>query len=459
MSNSTISAISTAFGKGGIAVIRISGDDSLRILDDVFKPKSQKNVEDYPPNKMIYGNIIKDGRIIDDAMAVRFAAPHSFTGEDSAELYIHGGILLSQLVLEATFKAGAVPARPGEFTERAFLSGKLGLTQAEAIIDLIDAESEEKAVFASRGIGGVLSKELQKTYDTLVALVSSIYAYIDYPDEDLTDVPVDEMKQKLSDIRDKIAKIKNTYRTGKAVCEGIPTAICGKANTGKSSLLNLMLGEQRAIVTDIAGTTRDTVEETVNCGKVLLRLCDTAGIRQSDDTVEKIGIEKALEKLDSSDLIFAMFDNSSPLDDDDLQFIERLKSQDGKTVVILLNKSDLGTVADRSLFEKLSPYVLEICANDPETKNDISTLIESIFIDGKIDYDKDGVITNARQNACLERVLSRIDEAKAALENGFTQDIAGIELESALSELAGIDGRTVTDDVVKDIFSRFCVGK
>ena len=456
---STISAISTAFGKGGIAVIRLSGDNAIDILNKVFKPVGNKAIEDFAPNTLVYGNIYKEDKLIDRGMAVVFKAPKSYTGEDSAEIHCHGGILLSQMVLEATFLAGAVPAGPGEFTQRAFLSGKMGLSQAEAVIDLIDAQSESKVALAASQADGRLSKRVNEIYSELMTIVSSIYAYIDYPDEDLTDISIGDMKSGLDGIRKRLEELKKTYKTGRAVCEGLNTVIAGKPNTGKSSLLNMLLGEDRAIVTPIAGTTRDTVEETVSAGRVLLRLCDTAGIHTASDEVEEIGVKRAIAKVESAELVLAVFDGSSELDDEDREVIKQLEALENKTIIVVLNKNDVGTKLDRKQFETITPYVVGISAKENNGKTELVELIEKIYIDGEIEYSSACVVTNARQFASVVNSVTHIDNALLALNEGFTQDIAGMELELALSELGNLDGRKVTEDVVHNIFGRFCVGK
>ncbi len=456
---STISAISTAFGKGGIAVIRLSGEGAIDILNKVFKPVGNKSIEDFAPNTLVYGNIYKEDKLIDRGMAVYFKAPKSYTGEDSAEIHCHGGILLSQMVLEATFLAGATPAGPGEFTQRAFLSGKMGLSQAEAVIDLIDAQSESKAALAASQADGRLSKRVNELYSELMTIVSSIYAYIDYPDEDLTDISIDDMKSGLDGIRKSLEDLKKTYKTGRAVCEGLNTVIAGKPNTGKSSLLNMLLGEDRAIVTPIAGTTRDTVEETVSAGQVLLRLCDTAGIHTATDEVEEIGVKRAIAKVKNAELVLAVFDGSAELDGEDMEVIKQLKTLEDKTIIVVLNKNDVGTKLDKKQFETITPYVVDISAKENNGKTELVELIEQIYIDGEIEYSSACVVTNARQFASIVNSVNHINNALSALNEGFTQDIAGMELELTLSELGNLDGRKVTEDVVHNIFGRFCVGK
>jgi len=456
---STVSAISTPFGRGGIAVIRLTGDDAISITSEIFMPASKKALTDYEPGRLVYGDIYKDGRLIDKGMAVYFKAPYSYTGENSAEIHCHGGILLSQMVLESTFAKGARPADRGEFTKRAFLSGKMGLSQAEAVIDLIDAESESKALLSASQSDGRLSRTVNAIYESIMKIVSSIYAFIDYPDEDLTDVSVDDMKEELLLITNQLVSLKKTYRTGKAVCEGITTVIAGKPNTGKSSLLNMLLGEERAIVTAVAGTTRDTVEETLTAGRVLIRLCDTAGIHSSDDEVEKIGVRKAVDKMKNAELVLAVFDKSKALDSDDREFLDELLACKDKTVIVVLNKNDAGDVLKSGDFENVTPYVIETSAKNDVGRTELIELIEKIYIEGVIDYDTATVITNARQAASVDSALVHVEAALKALKEGFTQDIAGMELELALSTLGDLDGRKVTEDVVHNIFGRFCVGK
>jgi tRNA modification GTPase len=292
-----------------------------------------------------------------------------------------------------------------------------------------------------------------------MTIVSSIYAYIDYPDEDLTDISIEEMKSGLDGIKKRLEDLKKTYKTGRAVCEGLNTVIAGKPNTGKSSLLNMLLGEDRAIVTPIAGTTRDTVEETVSAGRVLLRLCDTAGIHTASDEVEEIGVKRAIAKVKNAELVLAVFDGSSELDDEDMEVIKQLKTLEDKTIIVVLNKNDVGTKLDKKQFESITPYVVGISAKENNGKTELVELIEKIYIDGEIEYSSACVVTNARQFASVVNSVTHIDNALSALNEGFTQDIAGMELELALSELGNLDGRKVTEDVVHNIFGRFCVGK
>lgn len=460
--NHTIAAISTPHGKGGIAVIRVSGEEAVAISAKVFHPFGGKKLTDLPANQMVYGAITADGKRIDDGMAVVFRGPKSYTGEDTVEISCHGGILLTQLVLESVLSAGAEMAGPGEFTRRAFMNGKLKLAQAEAVIELIDAESEEKIRLSSAKTRGVLDRAVDNLRQQLLVCVSSIYAAIDFPDEDMTDFSVEELTDRLRAIRGQMAKLISTYRTGRAVCEGIDTVIVGKPNTGKSSLLNLLLGCDRAIVTDRAGTTRDTIEETAVLGKILLRLCDTAGIRQTSDEVEQLGIQRVIDRLPNAPLILAVFDGSAPLDEEDREVIALLQSLRAENaegeVVAILNKSDKNAMITPEDLDGFDHIVTMSCQSGVG-KDDLIDLVNSLYVDGEIDYDHTAVITAARQRAELKQALESVDHALEALDAGLTQDMAGMDIEHAIARLAEIDGRSVTEEIVDDIFHRFCVGK
>lgn len=456
MDFSSIAAISTPYGRGAIAVIRISGEDALDILERVFVPSNGKKASDYAPARLIRGDIVIGGKVIDDVMAVYFRAPYSYTGENSAEIYCHGGILVSQEVLRAIFASGASPAEPGEFTRRAFINGKLGLTEAEAIINTIDAETKDKLDLARSHRMGVLSAKIKDIYSCLLTLVSSAYVFADYPDEDLSDVSSEEMLDALGKTKKEIESLCSTYKAGRAINEGIYTVLAGRPNTGKSSVLNLLLGSERAIVSDTAGTTRDSIEETVAIGRIMLRLCDTAGIREGSDEIERLGIERSISALERADLVIAVFDGSEELTDEDKRVIEIVSSLKCAKIA-LINKSDLTEriAVDTSVFDK----TVRISAKYEKNTEKLAKEIESLFIEGEIDYSSDAIISSARQKASLDRASCAVAGAIASLESGHTPDVAGLDIEEAMSALGEIDGRAVSEDIVNDIFGRFCVGK
>ena len=449
-----IAAISTPYGRGGIAVIRLSGEGSIMPAEKLFKLKSNKRLCDVDPGCAVYGDILRNGKRIDDGIATVFRAPRSFTGEDTVEISCHGGILLTESVLTSALESGFRLALGGEFSKRAFLNGKMSLTEAEAVIGLIDAESDEQLRLSASITNGVLKNGVNKLCDEITELLASVYAYRDYPDEDLTDVSVGELTERAEKLLDETNKLVSSYRSGKAVNDGIKTAIVGKPNAGKSSVLNRLLGYDRAIVTSVAGTTRDTVEETANIGRVTLRLCDTAGIRESEDEVERLGIERSIGKLNEAELILAVFDGSAPLDELDQDVIDRI-SETNAEVIAVINKSDLTSQINIDV-----PYnKVTVSALDGGGFDELKKLISDLYVDEKLNYDTTPVLTNARQFAAASEAKARLESALVALKNGFTQDIAGMDLELSLSSLREIDGRNVSEEITDKIFSRFCVGK
>ena len=462
MQDRTITAISTPFGRGGIAVIRISGIDAIKISSEVFKPKSGKSLTEIPHGHTIYGLIVSGGITVDDGMASVFKAPHSFTGEDTVEVSCHGGILITQKVLEAFFAAGARPAEAGEFTKRAFISGKIKLTEAEAVIATINAESDEQLKLARSHMEGSLSREIGEISSGLLQILSRCYVLCDYPDEDLSEISTMEVQEILLSIRARLSKLLSGYRVGHAVAEGISTAIVGRPNVGKSSLLNGLLGYQRAIVTDIPGTTRDTVEERLYLGRVLLKLCDTAGIRSGDDIdeVEKIGIRRSIEKLDSSELVLGVFDASSPLQSEDFDLIKRLENYAGVKIAVL-NKCDRGE--DPLLIDTLENsgfnHTIKISAKTGFGFKELETLIEGLYFEGSIDYSKTPTLSLARQKVSVQNAIDAVDRAIYGLSINLPADIAGLDVEGAISALDELDGRRVSERIVTEIFHNFCVGK
>ena len=454
----TIAALSSPVGKGGVAVIRISGNEAVEIADKVFKCASGKAVSDLKPNMMTYGNIVFENKVIDDGLCVKFCAPRSFTGEDTVEINCHGGIYITQKVLSAVFSAGARPAEAGEFTRRAFVNGKMALSQAEALGTLLEAKNDGQIDLARSAMGGKIKEECDKLYQKLVALVASVYAKVDYPEEDLADMDNDEMTDATRTLLSEVQKLKATYKTGHAVMEGISTVICGKPNVGKSSLYNALVGRDAAIVTEIEGTTRDLLSESVSIGRVTLRLCDTAGIRETDDKVEQIGVERAKRSLDEAELVLAVFDNSRELDNEDKELIASLKTI-GATKIAIINKTDLGTLLSTSEIKANFDHILNISAKDEVNIDGLKELVEALYINEEIDISNDAVLINARQNAALVNTEKHLLLALDALDMGLSPDIAGVDIELAMSYLSEIDGREVDEDIVSQIFSHFCVGK
>ena len=454
----TIAALSSPVGKGGVAVIRISGSEAFEIAERVFKTASGKTVIELKPNMMVYGSIVSDGRVIDDGLLVKFASPRSFTGEDTVEINCHGGIFVTQKVLSAIFTAGARPAEAGEFTRRAFVNGKLALSQAEALGTLLEAKNDEQLTLARGAMSGKIKNACDGIYKKLTALVAQVYARVDYPEEDLADMTSEEMATEAREIISELEALRDTYMTGHAVMEGVKTVICGKPNVGKSSIYNLLVGYDAAIVTEIEGTTRDLLTETVSLGRVTLRLVDTAGIRATDDRVESIGVERAKRSLTDAELILAVFDNSRELDDEDFEIMDEIKQQNATKIAIINKNDENSMISEKEIFENFE-HVVKISAKNEYNVSELKGLVESLYINERIDVSRDAILINARQNASLEIALKHLRLALDALDMGLPPDLAGVDIELSMGHLSEIDGREVGEDVVSEIFSHFCVGK
>lgn len=465
----TIAAISTPHGKGGVAVLRVSGAQAISIASRVFVPKSGKMLEECASRMATYGAILApegdDWLPVDDGLATVFRAPASFTGEDVVEICCHGGILLTQTVLSALLIAGARMARPGEFTRRAFLNGKIGLGAAEAIGSLLEAQNRGQMTLALSGLHGKLESRSRVCYEKLRTVLVSVLACIDFPDEDLSEMSCEEMIQSLQATLDDLEALSKTYRTGHAIAEGIPTVICGRTNVGKSSLYNQLLGREAAIVTDIEGTTRDILSETTTLGQVTLRLFDTAGLRQTEDTVERIGIDRARRALEDAELVLALFDLTRPLAEDERMMLRELaqKQDAGVCVIALLNKSDAANAATadlvRSEVSGMIAHSLFVAARTGEGIPELSALVQKLFVDGSISLRDDAVVVNARQMASVVQAMEALRRTLTSLREGLPMDLCCVDLTAAMSALSELDGRQIGEDVVNEIFSHFCVGK
>ncbi len=463
MTNRTVAAVSTPFGKGGIAVIRISGDGTADVLSKVFAPAG-KSAPAEVPRRAIYGEILgSDGAVIDTGVGVFYASPASFTGEDMAELSCHGGILVTRRVLEAVFAAGASPAEAGEFTRRAFLNGKMTLTEAEAVGLLLDADTDSRMKLASSGARGILSEKLSLIGDRVSAVLTNLFALIDYPEEDIEDIGADFLASELLGAADDADRLCATFRTGRAVAEGVKTLICGRPNAGKSSLYNALAGEDRAIVTSVPGTTRDILEDTVDCGGVTLRLWDTAGIRDGGDEVEKIGIERARARIDEAELILAVFDGSAGITEDDASLIREIEDRTaGRDVckIAVISKTDLGT-PNTAEWEASAAWdgVVSVSAVTGEGMDSLTGTVARLYGLGEISIGADAVIWDASRKAELEAASLLLREAAADLIAGEPEDAVCSTAELSLAALRRTDGRGVSEEIVNGIFSRFCVGK
>ncbi len=456
----TIAAVATGAGVSAIGVLRVSGTAALSAADAVFRPRDGRPLSAHPPRTMVMGTLLgPDGGAVDRCLAVTFPAPRSYTGEHSAEFHCHGSPVVLRLGLQALCAAGARLAGPGEFTRQAFLNGRLDLTEAEAVIDLIDAESAAAARNALGQLGGSLRRRAETVRDALVDVTSRFYAVVDYPDEDIEDVRPEDIRRALQSSGQTLTELLATFRRGQVLRAGVPAALLGRPNVGKSSLLNALLGYDRAIVTDIPGTTRDTVEEKCSLGGVLLRLIDTAGFRQTEDTVEKLGTERARMAAEEAGLVLALVDGSQPFTPED-EAILRLAA--GKEHwLLLLTKADLPQKAilpELSALPGTAPAaVLPLSARTGEGLPALESAVTALFPQGEA--ESGGLLTNPRQAEAVGRALDAVRRAEEALTLGMTPDVILTDAEEALSALGELTGATAREEIVDAIFSRFCVGK
>ena len=454
-----IAAIATGASPTAIGIVRVSGEGSFALCDAVFRPANGRPFSAQDGRIMVFGEMLDTrGRCIDRGLAVRFPGPHSYTGEDSAEFYCHGSPVVLRELLSALFAAGARQAGPGEFTRRAFLNGRLDLTEAEAVVDLIDAETAAAARNAAAQLHGALRRDFEAVTERLLDITSRFYAVVDYPDEDIQDIQPQEIRQALRDCDATLSRLLDTCGRGRILKSGVRTAIIGRPNAGKSSLLNALAGYERCLVTDIPGTTRDTVEESVLCGGVRLRLIDTAGIRETEDVVEKLGVERSRRALEDADLILAVVDGSAASTEEDEEIL-RLASRCPRWILVL-NKQDLHP--GRSTVYALSPSLpkpsaaVEVSALNGDVFS-LERAVERLFPEG--DIPDGSILTNARQQEAAQRAREAVRRALEALESGLTPDAVLTDAEEALDALGELTGRTAREEIVQQIFSRFCVGK
>ncbi|MEE0913271.1 MAG: tRNA uridine-5-carboxymethylaminomethyl(34) synthesis GTPase MnmE [Ruminococcus sp.] len=455
MSEKTIAAISTAQGEGGIGVIRISGENALEIADKIFININNKKITEMKGYTAAFGKICHNGEEIDEAVALVFRAPHSYTGEDVVELSCHGGIYLTKQVLRAAISAGAEPAQAGEFTKRAFLNGKIDLTEAEAVIDLISAKSRSAARAALFVKDGALRKKIDNVKDNLLSLAAHLSAWADYPEEDIAEVTDDMIFDTCNVAIETLDKLLKSYDSGQAVKQGIDTVIAGRPNVGKSTLMNLLSGYEKSIVTDIPGTTRDIVEDTVIVKDVILRLSDTAGLRDTEDTVEKIGVDRARKRLEQCGLLLAVFDNSRELDEEDKLLID---SAQNVPSIAIINKTDLEQKLDISYISSKINKIIYISAVSGEGREELENAVEEIAGTANLN-PSEGILSNERQRLAVSNALNSVKEAKTALEMGMTFDAVTVSLEDAISELLELTGEKTSDEVIDRVFHNFCVGK
>ena len=456
----TITAISTSYGNSGIGIIRMSGKNCFEILEKIFVPKNKQKIEEIQGYTMKYGYIInyKTKEKIDEVLVSFFKEPKSYTTENMCEINSHGGMIIVQKILEQCLLAGAILAEPGEFTKRAFLNGRIDLTQAEGIIDLINAKTEKEAKASFNQLQGNLSEKIEEIRQDILNVMTNIEVTIDYPEYDVEEVTNKKAEEEINKIEEKLNKLEKSFDTGKILKEGIRTVIIGRPNAGKSSLLNAILNEDRAIVSKTEGTTRDTIEEMISLNGIPLKLIDTAGIRNTKDEIEKIGVDKALKLSNEADLIISIFDNTKDLNKEDLKILDIIKD---KKAIILLNKIDekdnhLENVKE---IKEVKKPIIKISAKNKEGIEDLYNKITELFSFNEIDIDDGNLITNIRHKDLIEKAIFNIEEAKKATKAKAPIDLVAIPLKQALEELSTIVGKNASEDIISDIFSKFCLGK
>jgi tRNA modification GTPase len=457
MIHDTIAAIATALGNSGINIIRISGDEALEIASNIFVDKNNNKLNNFKDRYLNYGMIVdNEGKVLDEVLLSFMKKPNTFTKEDVIEINCHGGIVSAKKILDLILTHDCRTADRGEFTKRAFLNGRIDLTQAEAVIDIINAKTTSSHEISVAHLEGRLSKQVNELIDKIILLLANIEVNIDFPEYDEDEITINKVKDETTNMLDSIEMLIKTADTGKIYKEGIKTLILGKPNVGKSSLMNFLLNENRAIVTEIPGTTRDTIEEHVNINGIPLNIIDTAGIRKTEDTVEKIGVEKAISKIDEADLIVMVLDASNDLEENDLEIIRLVE---GKKTIYLKNKTDLEAKLNLSEYQDIADKIINISVLKNEGLEKITNAIQTMFFEGKIDIENDLIINNARQKNLLINAANNLKEVLKAIEYGMSIDFIEIDLKACMENLGLIVGKAVSDDLIDKIFSDFCIGK
>ena len=454
----TIAAIATAPGEGGIGIIRISGPKSLEVAEEIFFSMSGKKISEYPARTLIFGNIKDGDKKIDEVLVAYMKGPNSYTAEDVIEINCHGGFISVKRILELVLSKDVRLAEAGEFTKRAFLNGRIDLSQAEAVIDVINAKTDKAHEVAENQLDGSLSNRIREFREKVTELLAQVEVAIDYPEEDIEFIAYTTLEEKTRELNKDIKKLYETSESGKIFREGLKTVIVGKPNVGKSSLLNSILGENRAIVTDIPGTTRDVIEEFVNIKGIPLKIVDTAGIRETDDVVEKIGVEKSMASFDTADLIIMVVDSSSELSEEDREILEKVQ---GKETILLLNKTDLPQVIDEEEVKKYvnGENIIKISALHNEGIEDVHDRIEAMVYKGDIKSSSNVIITNSRHKDALYRAMKSAEDAMRAIEDRMPLDFVEVDLKNIWDYLGYINGDTVSEDLLDNIFHNFCIGK
>lgn len=452
---STIAAISTAQGQGGIGVIRVSGEQAFTIVDKIFKSVSGKKIMDIKGYTALFGHIYNNEEVLDEAVVLKYVAPKSFTGENVVEISCHGGMYITKEVLNAVIMSGASLAEPGEFTKRAYLNGKMDLTEAESVMDIISAKSKSAARAALFVKDGALFKKSQQVKQLLLDKAAHLSAWADYPEEDIPEVSEDSIMEAIEESISILEKLLSTYDMGQVVKEGIDTVIAGRPNAGKSTLMNLLVGREKSIVTNIAGTTRDVVEDTVLVGNVMLKLSDTAGIRDTDNEIEKIGVQKTFDKINGAGLVIALFDNNEVLNSEDIDLINKIKDM---PCIAVINKIDLEDKVDKKYITDNIENVVYISAKQQDNIDELKNMIEKIA--GTEDFDPSaGIIANERQRNAIRNAVNSLYEAKESLAMGMTMDAITVSLQETIDYLLELTGEKAGEEIVDSVFHNFCVGK